>query len=197
MQFLQEPLQSVMGALSAYPYLALFLGLLVAGELILLPAIYLASTGRLEILPLLSVAFVATMISDVIWYGLGRRFPAPTLQRMSGRMSERFLAGVEAAFNAGGKRLLFLSKFVYGSRTLMQVLAGIHQMPLRTYIWVNAAGVLAVTAVLTLIAYSIVGTSYRFSELVQDMEVAFLAFVLVSVTGFLLVSKKLRAQWSL
>lgn len=197
MQAILENLHPVMGALSAYPYLALFLGMIVAGEVVLLPAIFLATTGRLDLFTVVTVSVSATLISDALWYYLGRRFPASTLRRISGRVSHPFLQSVEQAFNVGGKRILFVSKFVYGTRTIVQVLAGAHGMAWLCYLWVNTAGVLAMTAVLVGISYAIVGTTLRLDEVVQHMEIAFLAFVIVSVGGFVLFSKKMKQRWSL
>lgn len=197
MQAILENLHPIMGALSAYPYLALFIGMLFVGEVILLPAIFLATTGRLDLVMVVAASVSATVISDCVWYYLGRRFPASTLRRFSGRISHPFLNGVEHAFKAGGKRILFVSKFVYGTRTIVQVLAGAHGMAWPSYLWVNTLGVLAMTGVLVIISYSIVGTALRLEEVVQHMEIAFLVFVLVAVGGLLLFSKKMKQRWSL
>lgn len=197
MQFFQEHALSLLAVLSAYPYLALFIGMIIAGELVLLPAIYLAATQRMDLTAVLLLAVLATLVSDCLWYGLGRRFPTPTLRRVAGKVGHGFLASVDNAFNAGGKRLLFMSKFVYGTRTLVQVLAGVHGMSLRSYLVVNTAGVIAVTAVLTIVAYAVIGTTYRLGDIMQYIEVAFLLFVLVTVAGYLLVGNRLRKQWSL
>lgn len=196
MQAILENLHPVLGALSAYPYLALFIGMLIAGEVVLLPAIYLATTGRLDLGAVLAVSIFATLLSDTLWYGLGRRFPASTLKHLSGRISHGFLNGLEQAFTRGGRRILFMSKFIYGTRTIVQVLAGVHGMPWSSYIWVNSAGVVTVTALLTLLSYSVIGTTHRFEELVQHMEVAFLLFVMVTVAGFSLFSRKMKQRWT-
>jgi len=197
MQTILENLHPLLGALSAYPYLALFLGMLVAGEVVLLPAIFLATTGRLDLLFVVSVSISATLISDALWYYLGRRFPTATLRRISGRVSHPFLNGVENAFNTGGKRILFASKFVYGTRTIVQVLAGAHGMAWLSYLWVNTAGVLAMTAILVAVSYSIVGTAYRLDDVVQHMEIAFLVFVIITLAGFTLFSRKMKQRWTL
>ncbi|WP_245730645.1 DedA family protein [Pseudohongiella acticola] len=197
MRLFQEYILSFLDMFSAYPYMALFVGMIIAGELVLLPAIYLAATQRIDLAAVLLLAIIATMLSDCLWYGLGRRFPASTLARVSGKVGEGFFAGAEKAFSAGGKRLLFMSKFIYGTRALAQVLAGVHRMPLRSYLVVNTAGVIAVTVVLTVIAYSVIGTTYRLGEVMQYVEVAFLLFVLVTIGGYILVGNRLRKQWSL
>lgn len=197
MQLFQDLVLSLLDALSAYPYLALFVGMIIAGELVLLPAIYLAATQRLDLMTVLTLAILATLLSDFLWYGLGRRFPKRTLRRLAGKVGYRLLGGVEKTFDAGGKRVLFMSKFVYGTRTLIQVLAGVHGMPLRSYLATNIAGVLAVTALLTVVAYTVVGTTHQFGTILQYIEVAFLLFVLVIFAGYLVAGSRLRKQWSL
>lgn len=195
MQSILENLHPIFGALAAYPYMVIFIGMLVAGEVILLPAIFLATTGRLDLPAVIFASVIATLISDLLWYGLGRRFPASTINHLSGRVGENYLSGVEQAFNRGGKRILFISKFVYGTRTIVQVLAGVHGMVWTSYFLVNTAGVLAVTAVLTLVSYSVMSTAYRLEDVVQHMEVAFLLFATITVAGFFLFSRKMKQRW--
>jgi membrane protein DedA with SNARE-associated domain len=192
-----EIFQPLLSLLAAHPYLFIFVGMLVAGEVILLPAIYLAATGRLEIGLVIALAVTATLLSDIVWYLAGRRFPASALARIPGRRARRVVDGLEKLFTARGPHILFLSKFVYGTRTAAQVLAGVHDMPFRKYMAVNVLGVLAVTGTLVAVAYSIVGTTRRFSDTMRDMEVAFLLFVLVAVLGYLVVGQRMRRQWFL
>jgi membrane protein DedA with SNARE-associated domain len=196
MQSILENLHPIVGALSAYPYIALFMGMLVAGEVVLLPAIFLATAGRLDLLFVIAVSVIATLISDLLWYCLGRNFPVATVNRLSGRVGENYLDGVQQAFNRGGKRILFMSKFVYGTRTIVQVLAGVHGMMWTSYFLVNTAGVLAVTAVLTTISYLVMSTTYRLEHVVQNMEVAFLMFAIITVAGFFLFSRKMKQRWT-
>ena len=134
--------QQVLSLLQTYPYLFIFVGMLVAGEVVLLPAIYLAATGRLDLAAVISLAILATVLSDLFWYGLGRKFPASALDRIPGHHSNNAVRGLERLFNRKGVQILFLSKFVYGTRTAAQVLAGVHDMRFRTYVIVNFLAVL-------------------------------------------------------
>ncbi|WP_416139578.1 DedA family protein [Halomonas sp. HK25] len=195
MQIIQDTMPTLSAVLSSYPYLALFIGLLLLGEVVLLPAIYMAVTGRIDLATVVILAVSATLISDCLWYALGRLFPSATLKRKSGHVSGEFLTGLELAFNARARKVLFLSKFVYGTRTLVQILAGIHGMPFRIYSLVNTAGVLAVTASLVLVAYAVIGSTYRLNEIVEHMEIAFLVFVIIAVAGYFLLGMKVKQQW--
>ncbi len=191
-----EFLQPFINLLQAHPYLFIFAGMLVAGEVVLLPAVYLAATGRLDLAAVLSLAILATVVSDLAWYGLGRRFPAAALARIPGRHTSSVVRGLERLFTRKGAQVLFLSKFVYGTRTVAQVLAGVHDMPFRTYIAVNFMGVLALSATLAAIAYSVVGTTRQLGEFVDDLEIAFLVFVVIAVSANYLVSRLVRNRWS-
>lgn len=196
MERLLEHLHPILDVLSSHPYIALFLGMLVAGEVVLIPAIFLATTGRIDLPAVVGISMLATLISDAIWYGLGRALPQPVIRRLSRRFSDQAFRGIGQTFKAGGGRILFMSKFVYGTRTLVQVLAGVNRMPLSTYLPINMAGVLAVIAVLILLSWTVVGTTYRIEQVMQHMEVAFLLFVVITVSGFLLFSRVMKKRWS-
>lgn len=195
MQTVLEFLQPLLDLLSAYPYLFFFVGMIFGGEVVLLPAIYMAVTGRLDMVPVVLLSITATMISDVFWYYLGRRFPATALARIRGRRTSRIVAGLGRLFERNGPHVLILSKFVYGTRISAQVLSGVHDMPLRVYLGANVLGVTAVTASLVLIAYSVIGTTTRLGEVVRGVEIAFLLFVFVVGLGYFMVGRKLRREW--
>lgn len=188
--------QQVLSLLQTYPYLFIFVGMLVAGEVVLLPAIYLAATGRLDLAAVISLAILATVVSDLFWYGLGRKFPASALDRIPGHHSNNAVRGLERLFNRKGVQILFLSKFVYGTRTAAQVLAGVHDMRFRTYIIVNFLAVLTLFAVFVSLAYSVVGTTRQLGDLIEDIEIAFLIFIVIAVSANYIASRVLRNRWS-
>ena len=195
MQLMPDFLQPLFSALYTHPYLFIAIGMIVAGELVLLPAIYLAATGRLDLGAVIALALAATLVADLAWYYAGRKFPASALSRIPGRRSAQVVSGLERLFARKGAHLLVLSKFVYGTRVAIQVLAGVHKMPFRTYLVANSLGVLAVTGTLVLIAYSVIGTARRLDEVMQDVELAFLLFVAVVLLGYYFVGRRMRRQW--
>ena len=196
METVLEFIRPILDVLYAHPYLFIFLGMLVAGEVILLPAIYLAATGRLDIASVIALSVIATLLSDFVWYYAGRKFPASALGRIPGRGTSRVVKGLEKLFRRNGVQVLFLSKFVYGTRITAQVLSGVHDMPLGRYFIANTLGVLAVTGVLVVIAYSVIGTTQRMVDVVHNMEIAFLVFVGVAVSIFFISGRVLKRQWS-
>ncbi|HEX7030370.1 MAG TPA: VTT domain-containing protein [Gammaproteobacteria bacterium] len=191
-----EFLQPLMDAVSDRPYLFIFVGLLVAGELVLIPAIYLAVTGRLELAWVFLVAVAAMGISDLVWYYLGRALPRERLRRMGGGRIGGAMNRLEALYARRGPQILIGSKFVYGTRTAAQVLAGANAMPVSTYLAANTVGIALLTSVLFAIGYSVRGTIGRLEDLAGRIEIAFLVFVALAVAIHLLAAKVLRARWS-
>ncbi|NBB92555.1 MAG: DedA family protein [Gammaproteobacteria bacterium] len=187
--------QPVVDLVAAYPYLALFVGLLLAGEVVLLPALYLATTGRLDPLVVLGVAVTATMVSDLAWFLLGRHSPRGAVERMRQRHSSRVVNRLQGLFSRNGPRLLLLSKFVYGTRIAAQVIAGALNMPFRTWLAVNFAAVVTITLAMAGLAWGVVGTAQRLEEMIQHVEVAFLLFLLLAAAAYLLVGTMMRKRW--
>lgn len=191
-----EIVQPFLDLLSDHPYAFMFVGLMFAGELILLPAIYMAVTGRLQIEYVFAVGVAATALSDVVWYYLGRRLPPSRFERFAGRRTARVMQKLERLYARRGPQILVMSKFVYGSRTAAQLLAGAHAMRLRTYLVANTTGVVLLVGVLIGLAYSVSGTVNRFGELVEHIEVAFLLFVLLAIGLHVAIARWVRSRWS-
>lgn len=193
---LPEFIQTLVDAVSSRPYLFIFIGLLVAGELVLIPAIYLAVTGRLELGWVFLVAVVAMAISDLAWYWLGRALPRERLKRIGGVRIGRTMNRLEALYARRGSQILVGSKFVYGTRTAAQILAGAHAMPVSVYLAANTTGIVLLVGVLCAIGYSVRGTIGQLADLVGHIEIAFLVFVVLAVATHLVAAKVLRAGWS-
>ncbi|RFF31209.1 DedA family protein [Wenzhouxiangella sediminis] len=187
--------QPVLDLVAAYPYLMLFVGLLLAGEVVLLPALYLATTGRLDPVAVILVAVVATMLSDLAWFMIGRWSPSGAVEKMRQRHSSRVVNRLQGLFSRNGPRLLFLSKFVYGTRIAAQVLAGALNMPFRTWVMVNFAAVVTITLAMAGLAWGVVGTAQHLEQLVEHIEVAFLLFLLLAIAAYLLVGTMMRKRW--
>lgn len=191
-----ELLQSVVGVVSAHPYLFLFFGLLFAGETVLLPASYLAVTGRLALGAVVLIAIASTLLSDLVWYALGRWFPQTALQRLPSPGVSAVVDGLARLFERRGPTVVFLSKFVYGTRLAAQILAGVHDMPLRRYLVANALGVTTITLVLVGIAWSVAGAARLNPDAEHATTIAFIVFVAIAVLGFFIAARFARRAWS-
>src|SRR4051812_21010165 len=103
------------GFLLTYKYVLLFLGLLVAGETVLLPAIYLVLIGELDFWATSLVACSATFLADAFWFGLGRHLSRERIMQMKiYKKRSQFFDKVSRLFDRHGLRIVVYTKFLYG-----------------------------------------------------------------------------------
>jgi membrane protein DedA with SNARE-associated domain len=192
----EASLQSVESIFLAHPYAIVFVGLLFAGETILLPAIYVALPGKVNLSYVVALALLATLISDTFWYYVGLHSRGSFFARfIEGRLESR-IAKLSRAYERRAGMFLFLSKYVYGTRTVAQVLAVLHKMPMRRYQCVNFLGVLSLILVLIALAYSTDLTVGKLGDVVHGFEISFLVFAAIVVAGHLVVGGYIKKTWS-
>lgn len=104
----------------------------------------LAGTGQLSYPLALLLAVTASLLSDVIWYQLGRRRGASVLNLLC-RISlepDSCVRRTEDTFARHGARALLYAKFVPGLNTAAPPLAGLFQMRLSRFLAFDAVGAL-------------------------------------------------------
>ena len=125
-------------------YFVLFLGLLFGGETVFVPALYWALIGKLALVPLLITATAATILSDGAWFMVGRFLPAERIARIEflGRKWPQLFFSTSKLFREHGVAAIVISKYVYGARIAVQMLAGLNRLGFKRYLTVNTASVL-------------------------------------------------------
>ncbi len=182
--------------LLAHRYLFLFAGLLVGGETLLLPAIFLGVSGKMHLAAVIAVGLVATLLADFLWYLSGRTVPGSRL--LESRFGRRHRARAEALselFRRQSSWLLPLSKLVYGARIAAQVACGVVEMPWRRYLALNAAGTLGL-----ILLYVGLGLAVRhgvgfLGDLGHPLEISFGLFVLVVLVVSVALSRVVGKRW--
>jgi membrane protein DedA with SNARE-associated domain len=172
---------------SSHPYAILFVGMFFAGESVLLPALYFSLKGELDLSYVIAIAITATVAADFAWYFVGSHMKNRFARKVVSARLERSLEKLDLVFQKRGAMVLFMSKFVYGTRTAVQVLAGIHQMRLRKYAAVNFLGVGSLVAFVTLLFYSVGITIESIAEIKHTLEIAFLAIVIILILTHVLI----------
>jgi membrane protein DedA with SNARE-associated domain len=171
--------------ISQYSYWFLFVGMLLAGEVVLIPAIYFSLAGHMTVPLVILVSGSATIVSDLIWYWIGMLVPLQRLLSWKKIARHRPLfEQLTHIFNVHAYRILFLSKFIYGTRILAQAICGIHRLPLWKYLFVNALGVLLYILFLYMIALFL-GTV--FPGFLQHLEWGLAVFVGIIAVLFLCI----------
>lgn len=123
----------------------IFLLLLVGGETTLVPVMGLSVAGWVEPWRVLVLLGAATVVSDVLWYLLGVGADRLPLRRIWGvRWVVRHLDdGVAPVLRQHPAKIVFLSKFVFGARSSVQMLCGMYRVPISRYLLASLAGVMA------------------------------------------------------
>lgn len=137
------------GTLSHYGYLAvggfLFVedfGIPVPGETVLIAAALYAGTGRLNILVVALVAFLAAVLGDNTGYVIGRVGGRPLIERV-GRyvfLTPDRLDRGERWFDDHGGKVVIVARFIEGLRQLNGIIAGVTRMHWLKFFACNALG---------------------------------------------------------
>jgi membrane protein DedA with SNARE-associated domain len=143
------------------------LGLPIPAVPILLGAGALAGMARLDPGVVLALAVLASLLSDAVWYALGRLRGGRVLGFLC-RVSlepDSCVRRTEEVFGRHGARALLIAKFVPGLSTAAPPLAGIIGMPVGRFLVFSAAGGL-------LWAGLFVGLGYAFSDQLERVAAA-------------------------
>lgn len=163
-------------------YTALFIGLLLGGETALLPAMYLGISGVINLDAVIGISIVATAISDTFWYYLGRTTSA---EKISSIIIFKKYAGkittLSNSFKSSGLAILFFSKFVYGTRTVAQILCGVHSLNFAKYFFTNISGILALNIFFLALGITVEKSFAQFVESPARLWLALGTFVACAV----------------
>jgi membrane protein DedA with SNARE-associated domain len=143
---------------------ALFLGLVVPGETVLLLAGVLASRGQGHLIPYMVAAITGAIAGDSIGYELGRHF-GPRLRHsaLGRRVGEARWVPAEEYLQHRGGRAIFFGRWVAVVRAIVPALAGQARMPYRRFLVWNVAGAVAVGVLHVGLGY-LAGQSYASVE---------------------------------
>ncbi len=142
-------MDSILDVLIRHGYLVIFgwvlaeqIGLPVPAVPFLLAAGALAGSGRLSLALILGAAALASLVSDSIWYWIGRVRGGRVLRWLCRIFLEpdSCVRRTQDAFGRYGARSLLVAKFVPGFNTAAPPLAGIIRMPLLEFLVFTGLG---------------------------------------------------------
>jgi len=128
-----------------YAESGLLLGLVFPGDSLLFTAGLFAATDKfgLNISAIAIGCFVAAFAGSQTGYWLGRRFGPALFRRRSSRIfKHEYVEQSRVFFEKHGARAILLARFVPFVRTLAPMLAGVGEMPRRSFVTFNALGAL-------------------------------------------------------
>jgi membrane protein DedA with SNARE-associated domain len=139
---------------------ALFVGLVVPGETVLLVAGVLAARGQGSLVPYMIAAIAGAVAGDSIGYELGRHF-GPRLRRsaLGRRIGEARWERAERYLRERGGRAIFFARWILVVRAIVPALAGQARMPYRRFLGWNVAGAIPLCVLHIGVGY-LAGRSY-------------------------------------
>jgi membrane protein DedA with SNARE-associated domain len=142
-------LNAVGSQLNHYGYWAVLLlvmledfGIPVPGETILIAAAIFAGAGRLNVVLVGVVGFIAAVIGDNIGFAIGH-FGGRALALRWGKyvfLTEERLTKAEYFFDRHGGKIIIVARFIEGLRQANGIIAGISGMHWRRFVFFNAIG---------------------------------------------------------
>jgi len=132
----------------------LLIGFFLPGDSLLFTAGLLASQGVLNLPVILVGCFVAAVVGDQVGYMFGARVGPSLFKRPDSRLfRQSHLEKARAYFEKAGPKTVVLARFIPIVRTFTPVLAGVGQMPYRTFVTYNVLGGLLWAVGVTLLGY--------------------------------------------
>ncbi|GAA2715800.1 DedA family protein [Actinoplanes palleronii] len=142
-------LHSVAPLLDRWGYLAIAavigvesFGVPAPGQTIMVAASIYSGTGRLNIYVVALISFIAAVVGDNIGYWIGLRGGRKVVDRFGKYIfvTPERLEKAEQFFARRGNRIIVVARFIDGLRQLNGVIAGITNMPWKTFLIYNAIG---------------------------------------------------------
>ena len=157
------------------------IGVPLPGETALITAaLYAATTHRLSIGLIVTLAAAAAILGDNIGFALGRRGGYPLLRRYGRyiRLDERRLKIGRYVFQRHGGKVVFIGRFIAVLRTYAAFLTGTNRMSWPRFLVFNAAGGITWACAIGL-AYYYVGSAIKGLRGPLDIVIGTIAILVV------------------
>ena len=174
-----------------YKYPLLFVGTFFLGEMFFVPAAFLVKTGIFSFAGLMIIATAANIVSDIAWYFLVRFVPLEKMNKWSLIKNKREVINkVSIALDTYGYGLLFISKFLYGTRISVIIACSLKRFNLALYLIVSSLGTFAYLIVL----YFLV-TAIQTVHSITEYKLAALFIFLCLVVLYVWAQGLIRKRW--
>lgn len=169
--------------LRIYGYGFLFLGTLMEGELILLTAGFLSYLGLMNFWLVLLFGFFGAIVGDNLWFWIGYKVGPNCLERFGKYLflNETRIQKAKLYFNNHGRKTVFASRFIFGTRISSAILAGAFGMQRKTFVKSNVLGA-GVWAIITAMLGYLFGSSFNLlARLFRRAEISLLILLLLAI----------------
>lgn len=119
----------------------LLIGFFLPGDSLLFTAGLLASQGYFSLYWLMLIAVVAAILGDSVGYTIGEKVGSRLFQREDARyLKKEYITKTKMFYAKHGNKTIVLARFVPIVRTFAPILAGIGEMPYKTFLTYNIIG---------------------------------------------------------
>ena len=145
---------------ATYGYLAVFLGAVFEGEMILILGGFAVHEGLLDLYPVLLFAFLGAVIGDFAWFTLGRSKGHILVNKYP--WMKRLARRPQTLIHKKPKLVALFVRFLYGFRSIVPFSLGMSSIKTGDFLLYNAMGAMAWT--------TIIGTAgYFFGEMLEGL----------------------------
>lgn len=191
-------METLLHFVAVYGYLAVFVGTVVWGETIMISAGFLSSLPEigLNIYLIIFFGILGTLVSDSIWYLIGHtgKKGSRFLKRYEHfvLVKPRVVERIKYHFHKHEGKTIFFSKFIYGTRIIVLIMAGLLGMKYRKFLFYNFLSIVFWAVGMGLLGYY---AGYGFLEVKQYFEGAkFVLLTLVVVYIVIRIILSLRSR---
>jgi membrane protein DedA with SNARE-associated domain len=186
---------SVIVGLLACGEAAAFIGLALPGETALLVGGFLARVGHAGLVSMIVAATLGAIVGGTIGFEIGRRLgPALRHSRLGRKVGEERWERSERYLSEKGGRAVFLGRWVGVLRALVPTVAGMSQMPYRTFLPYNVAGAVTWAPALVVTGYLAGSSLRRVEHLIGRGSLVVLGVVIAAVAVVVIVRRRHRAS---
>src|SRR3989344_379863 len=150
-----EAFKLFVGGHEALMYLVIFLGFFIEADITFILATILANQGYLSVSTLPALAFLGVMMSDALWYFLGRKSNETGFGAWFTKHFDRYHHWLNRNFIARYTRVAFFTRYIYYISRLTPFLAGWHRLNLKRFFTVHLLANLVWLVVMSVIGHSV------------------------------------------
>jgi len=134
----------------------LLIGFFLPGDSLLFTAGILAGQGKLDVAMVIIGAFVFAVLGDQVGYTIGKRLGPRLFRKPDSKIfQQEYVERTKAFFEKHGPRTIILARFVPIVRTFAPTLAGVGEMPRKTFLVYNVIGAFLWAVGITLLGYAL------------------------------------------
>lgn len=182
----ENSMNLLLNTINIWGYPAIFVGGFIEGLNVTLVSSFFIAQGIFSAWLVLLASATGNFFSDLMWYGLGKKYGENFLMRISKLLPFVNLVGkkiviekIKSILNQHRGLAIFITKFTIGPGIATQVIAGVVDMPLKNFAMASFLANFAFTATLIFIGF-LFGQSYILAaQFVRHAEFLILIFLIL------------------